>query len=149
MLINSTAKENELELSYFIESTSEEVFSAWTDADKMVKWMGPGNVVCEKVEIDLKVGGQYNINMNTDEGVRIAKGEYKEIVPNEKLVFTWEWEGGTFQNSLVSIVFTHQDNGTLISLHHTLLPNKENAQHHTQGWEGCIIKLESYLSSTA
>lgn len=115
----------------------------------MVKWMGPGNVVCEKVEIDLKVGGQYNINMNTDEGVRIAKGEYKEIVPNEKLVFAWEWEGGTYQNSLVSIVFTNQDNGTLISLHHTLLPNKENAELHTQGWEGCIIKLESYLSFTA
>jgi len=149
MLKNSTVKDNELELSYFIESTSEEVFSAWTDAEKMVKWMGPGSVVCEKVEIDLKVGGQYSINMNTDDGVRIAKGEYKEIVPNEKLVFTWEWEGGTFQNSLVSIIFTNQDNGTLISLHHTLLPNKENAEHHTQGWEGCIIKLESYLSSIA
>lgn len=149
MLTNSTVKENELEISYFIESPPEEVFSAWTDAEKLVKWMGPGSVFCEEVEIDLKVGGQYRINMNTNEGVRIAKGEYKEIVPNEKLVFTWEWEGGTFQNSLVSIVFAHQANGTLITLHHTLLPDKENTEHHTQGWEGCIIKLESYLGTTS
>ena len=149
MLKNSTVKENELELSYFIESTPEEVFSAWTDAEKLVKWMGPGDVSCEKAEIDLQVGGQYIINMSAKEGPHVAIGEYKEIVTNEKLVFTWEWEGGSFQNSLVSIVFTNQDNGTLISLHHTLLPNKENAEHHTQGWEGCIIKLESYLSFTA
>ncbi|MCZ6803259.1 MAG: SRPBCC domain-containing protein [Proteobacteria bacterium] len=149
MLKYSTVKENGLEISYFIKSTPEEVYSAWTDAKKVVKWMGLGSVFCEEVEIDLKVGGHYRINMNTNEGVRIAKGEYKEIVLNEKLVFTWEWEGGTFKNSLVSIVFTHQDGGTLITLQHTLLPNKENTEHHTQGWEACMIKLESYLTTTS
>lgn len=146
MLKDSVVEENQLRITYFIDSPVKEVYSAWTDPEKISKWMGPEGVTCEEVKADLHVGGEYSINMVTPEGNRIAVGEYKEIVPNERLVFTWHWIEGTFKNSLVTVDFDEQDGGTLILLMHELLPNKEQAEHHSMGWAGCLDCLKNYLN---
>ncbi len=112
----------------------------------MVQWMGPGNVKCEEVNIDLQVGGKYMIKMNTDDGIATAVGEYKEIQTNEKLVFTWHWLDGTFENSIVTLLFSETASGTVLNLNHILLPDKEKAEHHAMGWNGCVEKLNDFLN---
>ena len=127
------------------EAPVEKVFQAWTDPAKMVKWMGPGTIYCKDVQIALKVGGQYRIHMFSEEdGDHIAIGEYQEIVPNQKLVFTWSWESGTVTGSLVTIEFESQGESTQITLLHEDFPTKESAERHNQEWNGCLDKLEKF-----
>lgn len=63
----------------------ETVFAFLTDPAKMVRWMGG------RVELDPRSGGVYRVEINTRD---IARGEYVEVVPHRRVVFTWGWEGG-------------------------------------------------------
>ena len=134
-----------LEISRLIKAPVAKVFQAWVDPQQMCQWMGPGTVVCEKAVMDVRVGGQYELHMQTNEGMKVALGEYRLIEENKKLVFTWYWQDGDFRDSLVSLDFTEQDGATLLVLQHEHLPSTTSAEHHSEGWTGCIDKLQSYL----
>ena len=147
MIQNSTVKDNVIEITCTFNAPVESVYEAWADPAQMVKWMGPGEVKCEEVTIDLQVGGKYMIKMNTNEGIATAIGEYKEIETNKRLVFTWHWQDGTFENSLVTLLFSKSTEGTALNLVHTLLPDAEKAEHHCQGWNGCLSKLDDFVGN--
>jgi len=67
----------------FIECRPATMFSFFTDPDKLVRWMG------RHVLLEPSIGGKYRIDIN---GNDVAMGEYKELVPNEKIVMTWGWD---------------------------------------------------------
>lgn len=75
------------------EATSEEVWKAWTDPDSAAQWWHGrgGSTPRETVEIDARVGGRYTYTMVNDAtGDKILTGGvYREVVPFERLVFTW------------------------------------------------------------
>ncbi|OUR95627.1 hypothetical protein A9Q84_14075 [Halobacteriovorax marinus] len=122
------------------------VYEAWTDPSVFPQWMGPGEVTCIKFESDFSIGGQYEIHMQTEDGVKIAFGEYKEILPNEKLSFTWGWKGTELEGTLVELTFKSVEDETSLTLVHSGLPTKESAEHHTLGWNSSIDKLENFLN---
>ena len=69
------------------------VFQAWTDSKKVARWMGPGEVKVLSAESDPRIGGRYRWLMKAPDGEEHdVSGVYREIVPNEKLVFTWAWK---------------------------------------------------------
>src|SRR5581483_5094307 len=70
------------------------VFAAWTDPEKIRAWMGPGEVGILLVEADVRVGGRYRIVMQKpgDAEQHDVSGVYREVIANEKLVFTWAWK---------------------------------------------------------
>jgi uncharacterized protein YndB with AHSA1/START domain len=58
------------------------------------RWYGPRRYRIEVPELDLRIGGGYRfLNIDADGTVYGFHGEYREIVPNERLVFTWIYEG--------------------------------------------------------
>ena len=122
------------------------LYEAWTDPAQMVQWMGPGEVKCMDVQIDLNVGGQYRIQMQSDEGAHVAIGEYLEITPNEHLKFTWAWEDGEVKDTLVTIDFRAEGKGSALTLMHENFPAEETAEKHTMGWNGCLEHLNGYLN---
>jgi len=125
----------------------EKVYQAWTQADQMKQWMGPGTVTCESVDIDLRVGGKYSIVMVTDDCEHPnAIGEYKEIIPNQKLVFTWSWKGGDMPDTLVTVEFESIAEGTRLTLLHENFPAREASEKHTEGWTGCLSGLKDFLN---
>jgi len=125
----------------------EKVYAAWTDPKQMMKWMGPGEVKCENVQIDLKVGGNYSIEMVTDECEHPnAIGEYKEIVPNKRLQFTWSWKGGDMPDTLVTIDFEDMGGTTKLTLVHENFSTPEAAEKHNIGWDGCLENLNRFFS---
>ena len=80
---------NSLKLERQYNVPVERLYQAWTQPELVVRWMGPGNISCKNVEADLKVGGKYRIHMVSDEcDHHVVIGEYKEIVPNQKLQYT-------------------------------------------------------------
>lgn len=129
-----------------ISAPVEKVFNAWVDPKVMCQWMGPGDVQCKNVDIDLSVGGSYSIHMVSNEGDHVAVGIYKEIVPNKKLTYTWAWKNNDAPDTLVTIEFKEIGATTELSLTHEQFASADARDHHEQGWIGCFAKLETYLS---
>ncbi len=146
MLEESTIQDGQLYISCLLNASIERVYQAWTNPAHIGEWMGPGAVVCESVEMDLREGGQYRLVMRTEEGQHIAVGEYREIATNRRLAFTWHWEGGSFTDSLVTLVFSAVEGKTRLELTHSALPDESVAEHHGQGWTGSLAKLKQFLA---
>jgi uncharacterized protein YndB with AHSA1/START domain len=73
-----------------LKARRELVFAAWTRADLMTRWLFPAEGWTATVSAEVKVGGRYEIAMrDADGGLHNQFGEYREIVPVSRLVFTW------------------------------------------------------------
>ncbi len=126
----------------------EKVFRAWTDPQALKQWFGPsdeGEILIS--ETDLKVGGRYRIVMRMPSGEQHrVGGVYREIVPNEKLVFTWAWESTPERESVVTVRMKRAGDGTDMTLIHEQFFDEAARDRHQHGWTGCIERLGRYLS---
>ena len=106
----------------------DEVFAFLTDAERYVKWQGV------KAELDPRPGGVFRVWMDAD---TVAQGEYVEIEPPRRVVFTWGWEGNSGLppgSTTVELTLEPDGDGTLLSLRHTGLPDGKAAAMHEEGW---------------
>jgi uncharacterized protein YndB with AHSA1/START domain len=122
------------------------VYAAWADPKKMTHWMGPANVQKVVTESDLRVGGRYHIKMIMTDDEHDVSGVYREIVPNEKLVFTWAWKSTPERESLVTVTFKDDNGGTLMTLLHEQFFDEDARDRHNAGWTGTMDRLEQYLN---
>jgi uncharacterized protein YndB with AHSA1/START domain len=123
------------------------VFAAWTDPEKMKRWMGPEGVQGLSCEIDARVGGRYRLVMRAPNGdEHDVSGFYSEVVPNEKLVFSWAWKSTPERESRVTILLKPDGTGTLLTLTHEQFFDEEARDHHRHGWTGSLDKLEKFLA---
>ena len=121
-------------------------YDAWTKASLMQNWFFPGKMSCE-VSCDFRVGGGYRVAMRDEVGEYIHHGEYREIVPDKKIVFTWN--SHVVKDTLVSITFEGDEAQTHITLTHAMESTQEIVGQHRQGWNGCLENLTNYLSSVS
>jgi uncharacterized protein YndB with AHSA1/START domain len=125
----------------------EKVFAAWTDPEKVKRWMGPGEVKVLRAECDARAGGRYRWLMQTPSGEEHdVSGVYREVVPNEKLVFTWAWKSTPERESLVTLTFKNDGGGTMMTLTHDQFFDEAARDSHQGGWNGAMDKLEKYLA---
>lgn len=117
------------------------VFKAWTDPKQMVQWWSPADIECRSVTADLKIGGAYRIHMVSEKGDHIAIGKYREIVPNKRLQFTWQWEHYAMPDSVVTVEFEDLGGTTRLTLTHEGIPDQEDAADHNRGWTSAIEKF--------
>ena len=71
-----------------------------------------------KADIDLRVGGHYRISFNANGQYNQVGGVYREVVPNERLVFSWAWHSTPERESLVTVLLKPDGAGTLLTFHH-------------------------------
>jgi uncharacterized protein YndB with AHSA1/START domain len=126
----------------------DKVFKAWTDPEKMSRWMGPANVTAVRATTDMRVGGRYHITMVVPNDQHDVGGVYREIVPNEKLVFTWAWKSTPERESQVTITLKPDGAGTLMTLTHEQFFDEDARDRHNAGWTGTLDKLETYLAGS-
>lgn len=70
------------------------VYKAWTTPELVKRWWHSNRGTMMTADIDLRVGGKWRWVMTTDSGFEVGfHGEYREIVPNERLVYTEVYEG--------------------------------------------------------
>jgi uncharacterized protein YndB with AHSA1/START domain len=133
-----------LTLKRRLNARPEKVFAAWTRPEQIMKWFGPGN--CDKyhAEMDLRVGGKYSIAFRTLDSGEDHKvgGVYREIVPNEKLVFTWAWQSTPERESLVTVTIKSNGEGSILTLLHEQLFDENAATGHNRGWNASLDKME-------
>ena len=85
----------------------EKVYAAWTDPKKVVCWFGPAKVRPEtmQAEIDAARRRPLPLQLRHDATANIIEvcGVYREVVPNERLVFSWAWHSTPERESLVTV----------------------------------------------
>lgn len=142
-----TAIKPSLTLKRRLNAPAEKVYAAWTDPEKIVKWFGPDSGPVTRAETDLRVGGRYVIAFNTENGERHQVGGiYREVVPNEKLVFTWAWHTTPERESLVTITVKPDGAGSILTLLHEQFFDEAARDGHKRGWSGSLDKLEKLFS---
>ena len=125
----------------------EKVYAAWIDPAKMSRWLGPPDVIKVNTTTDVTVGGRYAIQMIVPNDEHNVSGVYREIVPNRKLVFTWAWRSTPERESLVTVTFTPDGDGTLMTLHHEQFFDEAARDNHEKGWTVIMDRLDALFAS--
>lgn len=140
-----------VKLQRVVGASAERVYRAWTDPEQIKKWFGCEYVTNIEVSQDLVVGGAYEVRMttSTDDGVITINGEYREIVPNKKLVYTWNSDSPEYpaRDTLVSVQFNQRDNGTEIVVEHTNFALEKSVEGHSIGWTASFNKISEMLEA--
>jgi len=138
-----------LTLTRRLRARPEKVFAAWTDPEKLVQWFGPARIKpgSARAELDVRVGGRYRISFahESDEYSEVG-GVYREVVPNQRLVFTWAWHSTPERESLVTVELKPDATGTLLTFHHEQFADEKARDNHARGWNELFAKLENYLA---
>ena len=93
------------------------VYKAWTTPELVKRWWTARRGEATVVEIDLRVGGAWRYVMVTPDGQEVGfHGEYREIVPDERLVATEVYEGAPGAPALTTLTLAEADGRTTISL---------------------------------
>jgi uncharacterized protein YndB with AHSA1/START domain len=125
----------ELDREILIDATPDTIWPFLTEPDKLVQWHGT------VAEIDPRPGGVYRVLVM---GLFQTAGEYVEVVPKQKIVFTfgWEQEGNPVQPASTTIEITLHPEGdkTRVRLVHRGLPD-DVVSDHSQGWDHYLGRL--------
>ena len=126
-----------------IKADRELVFEAFTDPGIMSRWFYGMEDGTAEVSNTLEVGGGFRINMRSPDGTEyMHTGEYREIQPNERLVFTWNSDHA--EDTVVTVSFRPVTGGTEVTIEHEFLEVSER-EPHRRGWTLCLANLEKYF----
>jgi uncharacterized protein YndB with AHSA1/START domain len=144
----ATTTKPSLTLKRRLNAAPAKVFAAWTDPQKVTRWMGPGAVTPVSADADVRVGGRYRWVMRSADGeTHDVSGVYREVVPDRKLVFTWAWKSTPERESLVTVDLRPDGDGTLLTLTHEQFFDADARDRHQHGWTGSLDKLEKFVAS--
>jgi len=128
------------------------VYQAWTTPELVKQWWTANRGEATVAEIDLRVGGMWRYVMVADGGLEVAfHGEYREIVPNERIVSTEVYEGMPDAEAVNTLTLTEVDGRTTLTIlvqHQT----KEHRDAHLEsgmeaGMQEAMDLLEEVASS--
>jgi len=124
-----------IEVSIHVAAQPEIVFPYFTDPRRYVQWMG------RDATLEAVPGGCYRVHIR--DGIE-AVGEFVEVDPPRRLVFTWGWTHdhevppGTTR---VVITLQAENGGTRVILRHYDLPDAGQRDHHRKGWDLYLDRL--------
>ena len=139
------ATSHDLTVTKHIRAPRSKVFAAWTTPEIMKHWFFPVGMSVSNAASDIRVGGAYRATMTGEHGSSTVFGVYREIVTDQRLVFTHHWDEGDRRETLVTVDFADQDGGTLVTLTHTGLATQASAEGHQGGWRSTLDNLASYF----
>lgn len=118
-----------------IAAPPEVVFRYFTDPARLVEWMGVAAL------LDPQPGGTFRVEAN---GRDVVVGEYVEVEPPRRVVFTWGFDGDerilAAGSTRVEVTLEPDGDGTLLTLLHHDLPEAARAAHG-EGWTHYLARL--------
>jgi uncharacterized protein YndB with AHSA1/START domain len=154
---NAKTQDNgrDLVLTRLIDAPAEKIYAAWTQPELLTQWFAPKPWSTPRAVLDVRVGGASVVTMADENGTEYPNpGQYLEVVPNEKLVFTdayvgdWEPSGKPFMTVIITLT---PEGGktryTALARHWT----EEDRKTHEQmgfhdGWGICADQMEALLA---
>ena len=132
-----------------VDAPRADVFRAWTDPEELKQWWGPGAFTTPSATVDLRPGGRYELVMQPTGGGDpfVLGGEYREVTPPERLVYTWRWEVGPPdpRETLVTVEFRDLGAQTEVILVHDNFVGPGPLEPYREGWESGLEKLSVHL----
>jgi uncharacterized protein YndB with AHSA1/START domain len=110
------------------------VYAYLTDSVRWARWQGLS------ASIDAVPGGAFLMIVGGDQ---VAEGQFVELVPDRRVVFTWGWRGSSILppgSSTVEIELVPDGDGTVIALTHRGLPAEARVVHEV-GWMHYLPRL--------
>jgi uncharacterized protein YndB with AHSA1/START domain len=102
------------------------VYQAWTTPELVKRWWHANRGEVKSAEIDLRVGGTWRYVSVTDDGFEVGfHGEFREIVPNERIVSTEVYEGFPEGEAVNTLTLAEEDGRTTL----TVLVQHQSKEH--------------------
>lgn len=142
------SRQNDLEIEVLFNAPREEVFSNWTDADKIGTWFAPDGFEVTSSNVDARPGGKWQVTYRSPHGVEYVEyGEFRTVDAPERLIFTLAQieAGRTVLTSLVTVTFTSIGSGTRMRFHQTGFDTPVQHDDFQGGWGECFRKLAASL----
>jgi uncharacterized protein YndB with AHSA1/START domain len=113
----TTPSDREIVMTRTFDAPRELVFEAHSSCEHMTNWWGPRKYEVASCEIDFRPGGSWRMVHKTADGSEEYgfRGEFREIVPPERIVWTFEWEGMPGHVSVETLTFEEHDGKTTIT----------------------------------
>ncbi len=127
------------------------VWKAWTDPKYAVHWWGPKDYPATHLEMDVRPGGVWcgKLRSIADGRELTHRGVFREVTPQERLVFTFAWdeEGERGLETLVTITFADQGNKTLMTFRQIPFQSEAEREGHRGGWTSAFDRFDAQLAS--
>jgi uncharacterized protein YndB with AHSA1/START domain len=135
--MQTSAETRSIRREIAIAASPQTVWDCLVDPDKATRWMGL------RADFDPRPGGRYRVEVIPGE---VALGEFVELDPPRRLVWTWGWqEGSTSEvaagSTTVEIELVPDGEGTTLRFSHHGLPSDDSARSHTHGWDHYLERL--------
>ena len=112
----TTPSDREIVMTRTFDAPRGLVWEALSKPEHMREWWGPRGFTMPVCEIDLRVGGAYRFVQKGPDGAEYGfRGEYREIVPPERIGWTFEFEGTPGSISVDTMTLTEEDGKTTIT----------------------------------
>jgi len=147
-------KERTVTITRVFDASRELVFRAWTDPAHLAAWWGPRGFTNPVCEVDLRIGGKLRIVMRGPDGVEHAMvGEFREVKPPERLVFTnvaLDRLGTVLLEGLTTVTFSDEGEGrTRLTVESRAAARVDYASRMLEGmqtgWTQSIDRLGEHL----
>lgn len=144
-----------LELRRVVDAPRELVWRAWTQVEMRLAWWGPPEWPAVHTEQDLRPGGRWRACLRSASDGRLLwqGGIYREIVPPERLVFSFKWESDTHEDgdpveTLVTVLLAELPDGrTQLDFRQEGLKSAQSLAGHREGWTGSLTRLDRWLAT--
>ncbi len=148
-----TAPTHELVLELILDAPKEKLYRGWTEPELMKQWFAPRPWTTVRAETDVRPGGASLVVMRSPEGQEFPNpGQYLEVIPNRKLVFTDAFVGGWVpkEGAPFMVAEVNFEDAGVGKTRYTAKARHWSAEARTQheqmgfmpGWTACAKQLE-------
>jgi uncharacterized protein YndB with AHSA1/START domain len=142
------------------------VWKVWTDPAMAKEWAGPRGFTATHMEQDARVGGKWRLCLHSDgfdqgDGVLREQnlwqgGEFREIVPPERVVYTFAWDNPADvgldlkpHETLITITFAERGNKTAMTFRQEFFLTAGERDGHNKGWNSAFDKFAELVHAEA
>ncbi|MCF2505583.1 SRPBCC domain-containing protein [Dyadobacter sp. CY107] len=146
--MDTEQKTNVIEIERSFDVDVETLFKAWTEAEDLKQWWHPMGDSLVDVKNELKEGGAVEYHVG-ESGLQIT-GTYSEVIPNEKLAYSWVWnmsDEGSESGYTLNVTFSTDGEGSKLKVIQEGFSGPEFLKPHEDGWEKGLNDLSAFLSS--
>jgi uncharacterized protein YndB with AHSA1/START domain len=136
----------EMILTRVFDAPRDLVWKLWTEPEHIVKWWGPKGFTLPGCEMDFRPGGTYRFVMRGPGGQdNPFHGVYREIVRNERIVFTAILDNLPGRELLTTVTFADEGGKTKLTVRQTT-PAGEAGRGQNQGWSETLARLADLVA---
>lgn len=144
-----TDRNHSIQITWKFPHPPAKLWQAWTDPAIAKLWFGSDpNGKGLEAKMDVRVNGSFSVTFaNSDDTEFTAQGIYKEVNEPKRLVFTWGWANQPEVDELITLEFSPDGDGTLMSFEQSNIDPSTTLHNYEEGWRSTFQKLEKALET--